>query len=197
MIVLIVFTAFFNLVIYNSYGPLLHSLPLSLADRTLDGHIDSNREQAEHELEAEGSEAGHAEKKPSGSQMGKEHTAAITDGAVVDSPSNETPPSPSIDADRSSSELEAADKKQKSKSESIHSMRGIDEDSGPKEFYHPASVEPQRVVWLPKDTMGLSEVEEAAIKERGIHVSTEAAEMDAKGHVDIQGGPPGGDVRVA
>ncbi|RDB30694.1 Uncharacterized protein RSN1 [Hypsizygus marmoreus] len=34
MVVLIVFTAFFNIIIHNSYGPLLHALPLSLADKT-------------------------------------------------------------------------------------------------------------------------------------------------------------------
>jgi len=34
MVVLIVITAFYNLIINHSYGPLLHALPLSLADKT-------------------------------------------------------------------------------------------------------------------------------------------------------------------
>ena len=76
------------------------------------------------------------------------------------------------------------------------SIKGVDEDAGPKEFYHPASVEPQRVVWLPKDTLGLAEEEEKAIRDAGVLVSLEDAQMDEKGHVDISGPPPGGEVRV-
>ncbi|KII87613.1 hypothetical protein PLICRDRAFT_176408 [Plicaturopsis crispa FD-325 SS-3] len=37
MVVLIVFTAFYQMMIHNSYGPLIHFLPLSLADRTYGG----------------------------------------------------------------------------------------------------------------------------------------------------------------
>ena len=55
------------------------------------------------------------------------------------------------------------------------SIKGVDEDAGPKEFYHPASVEPQRVVWLPKDTLGLAEEEEKAIRDAGVLVSLEDA----------------------
>lgn len=76
------------------------------------------------------------------------------------------------------------------------SIKAVDEDAGPKEFYHPASVEPQRVVWLPVDTLGLGVEEERALKEAGVLVSTEGAKMDEKGHVDISGPPPGGDVRT-
>lgn len=75
-------------------------------------------------------------------------------------------------------------------------IKAVDEDAGPKEFYHPASVEPQRIVWLPKDTLGLAEEEQRAIKEAGILVSLDDALMDEKGHVDISGPPPGGEVRT-
>jgi len=210
MVALIAFTAFFNLIIHNSYGPLLHSLPLSLASRTMpvDGGVDYNRDA---EVSANGPETEHIEEKSIASQTGGQRSAAAMDNAVVysfiddnppmldtgpgtpdvDSSTTHSPP-PSIDSEYGSPDLEVAQKhKEKSRAASVHSIRGIDEDSGPKEFYHPASVEPQRVIWLPKDTLGLSEVEVAAIGESGIHVSTEGAEMDAKGHVDIMSEPPG------
>lgn len=75
-------------------------------------------------------------------------------------------------------------------------IKPFDEDPGAKEFYHPASVEPQRTVWLPKDVLGLAEEEEKALREAGILVSLDGAKMDSKGHVDISGAPPGGDVRT-
>lgn len=74
-------------------------------------------------------------------------------------------------------------------------IRPVDEDAGPKEFYHPASVEPQRVVWLPRDRLGLAAEEERAIRDAGILVSSEGAVMDDKGHVDISAAPPGQNVR--
>ena len=71
------------------------------------------------------------------------------------------------------------------------SIKALDEEAGPKEFYHPASVESQKTIWLPKDQLGLAEAEVNAIREKGIDVSMENAQMDGKGHVDISGAPPG------
>lgn len=65
-----------------------------------------------------------------------------------------------------------------------------------EEFAHPASVEPQRIVWIPRDPLGLYETEEQANRAHGVEASAAGARMDAKGHVDVEGGPPGGDVRV-
>ena len=65
-----------------------------------------------------------------------------------------------------------------------------------EDFAHPAAVEPQRVVWIPRDTLGLCEVEEGADRAYGVETSTQGAWMDAKGHVDVEGPPPGEDVRT-
>ncbi|KDN34824.1 hypothetical protein RSAG8_12122, partial [Rhizoctonia solani AG-8 WAC10335] len=66
-------------------------------------------------------------------------------------------------------------------------------NEGPEDFTHPAAIEPQRVVWLPKDLLGVAEAEEKELKQQGIEVSTEHAVMDEKGHVELTGPPPGGD----
>jgi hypothetical protein len=57
-------------------------------------------------------------------------------------------------------------------------------------FAHPAASRPQRIVWLPKDTLGLAMEEEKSIRDAGIFVSLAGAEMDAKGKVDVSRGPP-------
>lgn len=67
------------------------------------------------------------------------------------------------------------------------------QNEGPEDFSHPAAVEPQRVVWLPRDPLGLGEAEERQLKSLGIEVSTENAEMDETGHVELRGPPPGGE----
>ena len=71
----------------------------------------------------------------------------------------------------------------------------MDEDAGPKDFYHPASVEPAPIIWIPRDPLGLGEAEERACREAGVAVSTKDAVMDGKGHVDISGPPPDEDVK--
>ncbi|KAF8814727.1 DUF221-domain-containing protein [Phlegmacium glaucopus] len=57
-------------------------------------------------------------------------------------------------------------------------------------FAHPAASRPQRIVWIPKDTLGLTEEEEKACKEAGVRISHIHAAMDEKGKVGINGGPP-------
>lgn len=63
---------------------------------------------------------------------------------------------------------------------------------GPKDFDHPASVEAQRIIWVPDDELGLGRAEVEDMKKRNIEGSLEMAEMDQKGKVKITGPPPGG-----
>jgi calcium permeable stress-gated cation channel len=64
-------------------------------------------------------------------------------------------------------------------------------NEGPTDFTHPAAVEPQRTIWMPQDELGLALSEVADLRERGIGGSTENALLDAKGHTEITGHPPG------
>jgi len=163
MIVLIVFTVFFHLMINDSYGPLLHSLPLTLAD-----------------------------------YIGEEHAVAS------DTPSAPEEPHDAVPGDKKASnaaDLEAqhdAAAGQSTDNGEDEASSDDEPDMKPREqtdygFAHPATSRPQRTVWMAKDTLGLSAEEMAAIRERGIDVSCEDAEMDAKGDVTITGPPPGED----
>ena len=64
------------------------------------------------------------------------------------------------------------------------------EDEGPTDFSHPAAVEGQRMIWLPKDSLGLVREIERDLESRGVLHSTEGAEMDNKGHVNVTTAPP-------
>lgn len=218
-----VFQLFFNLIINNSYGPLIHALPLSLADMT--GGFDPNREAAEEELHERTSLAEGESDEP------LKNTIYAREGSVTttDSPPNgkgrastsSTPPPPSPAVSRSAEaemDVEAArdpapkstegpEEEGEEGAEEDHAeedprtapppaIKPVDEDAGPREFYHPASVEAQRVVWLPQDVLGIAEEEARAIREAGILVSLEHAVMDDKGHVDVSGAPPGNEVRM-
>lgn len=57
-------------------------------------------------------------------------------------------------------------------------------------FLHPAASRPQRSVWIPKDALGAYEAEERECREAGVSVGHERAEMNEKGEVDVNGGPP-------
>jgi len=57
-------------------------------------------------------------------------------------------------------------------------------------FAHPAASRPQRIVWLPKDTLGLTEEEVRGCEEAGVKVSYVNTSLNETGKVDIDGGPP-------
>lgn len=67
---------------------------------------------------------------------------------------------------------------------------GVDEETGPEDCYHPASVDPEPIIWLPRDPLGLAEAEERSMRAAGIEASSQNATMDAEGHVDVTGPPP-------
>jgi len=158
MVVLIVFTIFFQMMINDSYGPLIHSLPLTLAD-----HI--------------GEEPTRSDDAPEESN-GKDKQAAITESDPE--AQNSAGVGRSTNGDEKPASPTSVDEEQ---------------DMKPREqpdygFAHPAASRPQQTIWMAKDTLGLSAEETAALRERGIDVSTVDAEMDAKGNVTIQGPPP-------
>ncbi len=64
------------------------------------------------------------------------------------------------------------------------------EDEGPTDFSHPAAVEEQRIIWLPKDRLGLINEITQDLVGRDILLSTDGAEMNGEGHVDVTMAPP-------
>jgi hypothetical protein len=56
---------------------------------------------------------------------------------------------------------------------------------GAADFRHPATAEEQRVIWLPKDPLGLVKEIERDLDSHDILHSTECAKMDDKGGVDV------------
>ncbi|KAL6300421.1 DUF221-domain-containing protein [Sparassis latifolia] len=175
MVVLIVFTAFFHLVMNNSFGPLIKYLPLTLADHAIPVP-DENRAAAGRQLDDQGSV-----------QSVNPEKQRLRDGSI------DTAPCEDANAKRAETVEEAergAPCGSRDVDGGVDSIKGVDEEEGPKDFYHPASVDPQRVIWIPHDALGLAFVEEEAMRQRGILVSSRNAEMDAEGNVDIQGPPP-------
>ncbi|KAJ7634798.1 hypothetical protein FB45DRAFT_474770 [Roridomyces roridus] len=121
MIALIIFTLLFQLLMNNSFGPLIHALPLTLASKSYEGGSPIARAETgveEHEM---------TEPKRSNSNTYEE---TDTDGLV-------------------------GDRAARIKSE---------EEYG---FAHPAASRPQRIVWFPRDTLGLAEQEERGCREAG------------------------------
>ena len=57
-------------------------------------------------------------------------------------------------------------------------------------FAHPAVSRPQRIVWIPKDTLGLTEDEVRGCEEAKVKVGFGNATLDEEGKVGIDGGPP-------
>ncbi|TFK49099.1 DUF221-domain-containing protein [Heliocybe sulcata] len=164
MIVLIVFTAFFHYTINKSYGPLIEALPLTLVDKSfgMPAPEDDSRVQ-----KSSGADVREKRVSASSARKGK--------STVEEQENTNATPYPTSQYDAHEAELQ---------------RRPSQEDDGPKEFDHPAAVEPQRTIWIPRDELGLGDAEMAAIQERGIDVSMVGTVMDGKGHVDVTAPPP-------
>ncbi|WVF72428.1 hypothetical protein IAT40_007243 [Kwoniella sp. CBS 6097] len=68
--------------------------------------------------------------------------------------------------------------------------RKLDDGNDAKAFFHPATKEPQRIIWLPQDELGLCEAEIRRNEQEGVKSSSRAAWLNEKGKVQISGPPP-------
>jgi hypothetical protein len=162
MIVLIVLTAGFHAIINSSFGPLTKALPLSHAHKTFRHPAPS--------LDLRDVDGG------SGSN--RKETAEEE---------NEEGPSPTNKPRASSSESDAEHVPHSDYDDAFFA-RGPDgtEDYG---FAQPAACRPQRIVWIPDDTLGLGREEVQTNKESGVKATTQDATMDEHGKVDVTGPP--------
>ncbi|KAF8135989.1 hypothetical protein K438DRAFT_1882078 [Mycena galopus ATCC 62051] len=159
MIVLIVFTVLFQMFIGNSYGPLKHALPLSLADKTY-----------------------------SAPEVDRSDTAIRKNGGPSEAHEMTAPGGTrktSQDNGNDNEEYEGLTDRQREGNRAARIKS--EEEYG---FAHPAASRPQRIVWFPRDRLGLAEEEERGCREAGIECSVKDAEMTEKGKVEISGAPP-------
>ncbi|KAJ7185579.1 hypothetical protein C8R46DRAFT_1172224 [Mycena filopes] len=177
MVVLIFVTILFQMLIKNSFGPLLHALPLSLADKTFSaGTVDVGRaETFDDDSAGNGHGVGHA--------SGREaHEMTESPKMRHQTPTNQNKRASSL---HENEEYEGLRDQQKTGARAARIKS--EEEYG---FAHPAASRPQRIVWFPRDRLGLAEEEERACMEVGVEASTKDAEMSEKGKVDISGAPP-------
>ncbi|KAG8717436.1 hypothetical protein FRC09_014276 [Ceratobasidium sp. 395] len=190
MVVLIAFTIGVNLIIRSSYAPLTHPLPLTLAHKSFGmphEHHSQNDDEVRNEDQLQERDFGRRSSELSGKRPLR------TNGTDQD------PLTPEQQAKFDKLERDRVEHEQyahmKPKNEDYGKNVGEagKRNDGPEDFTHPAAIEPQQVIWLPRDRLGLAQAEEAELKAEGIEVSTEHAEMDEKGHVELTGPPPGDD----
>jgi hypothetical protein len=191
MIVLIVFTVglfdvctinsrsclcqiFFQNTILNSYGPLLKYLPLTLVDRSHGGNMAVEQ--------VVSTNAGEGQPLPSSSDI------KVTDYGNKSQQANEVA-SPHPDGAEGGSVERAETSSFTDESYSSACARPV-EAEGPTDFSHPAAVEEQRIIWLPSDPIGLVREIEQDLASQDILYSTEGAEMNGKGHVNVTLAPP-------
>ncbi|KAF9067098.1 hypothetical protein BDP27DRAFT_1329517 [Rhodocollybia butyracea] len=166
MIVLIILTVFFHIIINNMYNPLEHALPLSMVDKMYQEEEPSSVDRGEgsSRIRSDEHEMGHIEGKGvRGASVDDDQLKLRSDN----SPSNEgrldheeITPTP----DRPAPVAEA--------------------EYG---FAHPAASRPQRTIWIANDRHGLAQEEKRACLDKGIDTSTENAEMNEKGKVELTG----------
>ena len=134
---------------------------MSLADKTYDAN---NPNQSEDDFSSEPSE------KPLPNPPASRDPANVEGGGVKPSPVEARPKDEDAEED-----------------EDLHDFN----IEGPRDFNHPASVDTQRIIWIPDDELGLGKAELEDMRSRGVEASLEKAEMNEKGKIRITGPPPG------
>jgi hypothetical protein len=177
MIVLILFTAFFQNTILNSYGPLLKYLPLTLVDRSPSGQTVVEQE-APQDADAQQALLSTSDIKAT------DYAKASTSGPDQQPSEATSPPHPDGTDD------ERAETSSFTEESSSSAWVRPKEAEGPIDFSHPAAVEAQRMIWLPKDHLGLVHEIEQDLASQDILYSTDGAEMNDEGHVEVTLAPP-------
>ncbi|EUC55080.1 RSN1-overexpression rescues sro7/sop1 in NaCl-like protein, putative [Rhizoctonia solani AG-3 Rhs1AP] len=189
MIVLIVITAGYQFIINDSYNGLLHALPLTLAHKShgmpKEHHPSQDEDLVRDEDDMRERDFGRQSSSDSARRPLNKDGQPLTaeQQAKLDQ----------LQQEHAEHEMQARTAPRKTEKYGKNVAEEGKRNDGPEDFEHPAAVEPQRVVWLPKDPLGVAEAEERELKQQGIEVSTENAVMDEKGHVELTGAPPGGD----
>lgn len=183
MIVLLVITAGFHLILNDSYGPLLKSLPLSLVDRMSQDEVNSLA--YEEQVAPAGSDGNRAPLQGEKGAASAANVDVASGGLVRRNGKGSLPPIPhSEELEVLPIDNDVQEITKQSEGESAERYGGL------RDFTHPA-LQPARIVWIPRDTLGLGEEEAKDIRVRGIDVATRGAYMNEKGTVDVDTYPPG------
>ncbi|KAH0835941.1 hypothetical protein J3R83DRAFT_9864 [Lanmaoa asiatica] len=176
MVVLIFLTLGFHLMIDSSYGPLISALPLSIADKTYKSEglpeAGDDRKSVEKRRDTVDSALGASSSHPDPSQLpGQESIVQIQ--TIIH---------------RTRTTESSRDSKSDAYFDDLHFSRHADGkvDYG---FAHPALVRPQRVVWIPDDTLGLGKEEVKENEASGVLATTAGASMDESGNVGVHAPP--------
>ncbi|KZO95372.1 DUF221-domain-containing protein [Calocera viscosa TUFC12733] len=197
MIVLIVITAGSHAILNNSYGPLINHLPLTLAHKSygmplaeeenkMDEEDDDSQSIGMKELKS--SKADHFD--VTDDKSNADGAARRADADVPNSEGRTELTSNKARISEGDDEATVAKQKAEANKERDNPFDGALDD-GPTDFYHPAAVAPQQIVWIAQDPLGLGDAEVEANRAMGVDASNQDAEMDEKGHVEIFGQPPG------
>ncbi|KAL1745478.1 hypothetical protein HDZ31DRAFT_81894 [Schizophyllum fasciatum] len=197
MVVLIILTAFYNLILMNSYGPLLKALPLSLKDKTFGYEEDEDEEAADaangkrkstfyQAAEGEKGVSSGVEPRQIGDGQEKRRTTFAADGKSEKDVTVRDFAAGDVEAGEGNHEYPPSKIEDKGAPRVFPQPKSADEYG----FAHPAASRPQRTVWIPADDLGHGEEEARACREAGVNASTRDAIVDPKGKVDILGPPP-------
>jgi len=143
----------------NSYGPLIKDLPLTLADSAYSGS------------EPEASTSADA---PNPDTRSSDDAKDIDYADVSASPSHQPADVKPLKYGQNEPPASAQSPLARLMNKEEHA-----------DFRHPAAAEDQRIIWLPKDPLGLVHEIERDLESHDILHSSEGAEMDDKGKVDV------------
>jgi len=173
VIVLIIFTAFFQNIIRNSYSPLIKYLPLTL--------VSGPGAEQEVRTTTDVPQPG-----PLGSNDTKDvdqEDDAIASGSYLLYTGGGSPRPDDADGSPLKSPASPPSKNETHAPSNSPFAKAMEDE--PSDFTHPAAVEEQRFIWLPRDQLGLVHEIERDLDSQGILHSTEGAVVDSKGHVDV------------
>ncbi|EEB93639.1 hypothetical protein MPER_07672 [Moniliophthora perniciosa FA553] len=182
-VALIILTAFFQILMNNSYGPLIHALPLTLVEKM---YVSPEDEDEDEPLTPSSRSNSHVEESSDGKKIENVEMEDRQRGPSVDTRG------PSTDGNAISTSDDVPLKRGKSstseqltpagKSAAADLSRPMNNQPGETSygFAHPALSRPQQPIWIPVDQLGLGEERFGDVGEKGVDAVLGIYELESR-----------------
>ena len=190
-------------ILNNSYGPLLHSLPISLAHLSYgmpkeDGH-DGSQIGDDEDMPVPGPDNAsneHLTPTPPGERASQDADSGSS-AEQANAKSTSVQPNVPVERQEAVEMSNMSEKRERQQAEAAqvqaedeakteadfakpggHGARRryrVDDSSDPNAFFHPATKDPQRILWLPRDGLGLADAQVADNIAAGVESTTRNA----------------------
>ncbi|KAI3622643.1 duf221 family protein [Moniliophthora roreri] len=181
-VALIIFTAFFHILMNNSYGPLIHALPLTLVEKMYVSPEDDDEPLTPSSRSNSHAEESSDSKKIDSIEMERRQRgppSVDTRGPSTDGNAIATSDDVPLKTGKPSTSEESTPGRKSAAADLSRPMNNQPAEAS-YGFAHPALSRPQQPIWIPVDQLGLGEEEVRGCREKGVDAVLGIYELESR-----------------